>query len=89
MHQHLTTARPDTSETTTVTPAPAPVRFLLTVEEAAQNLGIGRTLMYSLVSSGQVESVTIGRLRRVRPADLKRYAETLTASPLRTDTTAA
>ena len=65
---NLTTTRPDIPETATVTTAPAPVRFLLTVEEAAQNLGIGRTLMYSLVSSGQVESVTIGRLRRV-PAD--------------------
>lgn len=41
---------------------------VLTVEEAAQALGIGRTLMYSLISSGAVESVTIGRLRRI-PAD--------------------
>jgi len=42
--------------------------IVLTVEQAAQRLGIGRTLMYSLVSNGDVESVTIGRLRRV-PAD--------------------
>lgn len=42
--------------------------LVLTVEEAAQRLGIGRTVMYALVSSGAVESVRIGRLRRV-PAD--------------------
>jgi excisionase family DNA binding protein len=38
---------------------------LLTVEEAADRLRIGRTTMYALVSSGVVESVKVGRLRRV------------------------
>jgi excisionase family DNA binding protein len=53
------------------------VRIVLTVEQAAERLGIGRTLMYSLVSSGAVESVTIGRLRRI-PADaLVTYVESL------------
>jgi excisionase family DNA binding protein len=42
--------------------------LVFTVEEAADRLGVGRTLMYALVSSGAVESVRIGRLRRV-PAD--------------------
>ena len=42
--------------------------LVLTVEEAADQLGVGRTVMYALVSSGAVESVRIGRLRRV-PAD--------------------
>ena len=37
--------------------------LLLTVEEAAQRLSIGRTTMYSLVSTGVIKSVTIGRLR--------------------------
>jgi len=46
----------------------ASVRLVLTVEEAAERLGIGRTLMYALISAGDVESVRIGRLRRV-PAD--------------------
>lgn len=59
-------------ELTTLFPLrPAPTSSLplvLTVEEAAQRLGIGRTVMYALVSSGAVESVRIGRLRRV-PAD--------------------
>ena len=43
-------------------------RLVLTVEEAAERLGIGRTLMYALIAAGDVESVRIGRLRRV-PAD--------------------
>jgi excisionase family DNA binding protein len=42
--------------------------LVFTVEEAADRLGVGRTLMYALVSSGAVETVRIGRLRRV-PAD--------------------
>jgi len=46
----------------------ASVPLVLTVEQAAERLGIGRTVMYALVSSGAVESVQIGRLRRV-PAD--------------------
>lgn len=52
-------------------PMPTPSRptpLVLTVEEAADRLGVGRTLMYALVKSGDVESVTIGRLRRI-PAD--------------------
>ncbi|MFI7871118.1 helix-turn-helix domain-containing protein [Streptomyces salinarius] len=45
---------------------PAPV--LLTVEEAAHCLRIGRTTCYALIRTGQLESLTIGGLRRV-PAD--------------------
>jgi excisionase family DNA binding protein len=42
--------------------------LLLTVEQAADRLGIGRTLAYALVSADEIESVHIGRLRRI-PAD--------------------
>lgn len=45
-----------------------PIPLLLTVEQAAERLGIGRTLAYALVSAGEIESVQIGRLRRI-PAD--------------------
>jgi excisionase family DNA binding protein len=41
---------------------------LLTVEEAARRLQIGRTTCFSLIRSGELESVMVGRLRRV-PAD--------------------
>ena len=41
---------------------------LLTVEEAARRLQIGRTTCFALSRSGALESLMIGRLRRV-PAD--------------------
>lgn len=65
------------------------VRLLLSVEEAADQLGIGRTLMYALVKDGEVESVHIGRLRRI-PADaLPRYLEQLRAALPKLDNSTA
>lgn len=55
----------ETAATTEPSNAAIESKLLLTVEEAAQRLGIGRTVMYRLVSSGAVESVTLGRIRRV------------------------
>lgn len=52
-------------------------KLLLTVAEAAARLGIGRTLMYELISTGAVASVQVGRLRRIRPADLESYTANL------------
>ncbi|MBN9759249.1 hypothetical protein Ae406Ps2_3431c [Pseudonocardia sp. Ae406_Ps2] len=52
-------------------------RIVLTVEEAAELLGIGRTLMYALVAAGEVESVRIGRLRRIPRDALVVYVEGL------------
>lgn len=43
-------------------------RALLTVEEAARRLAVGRTTLYALIGAGAIDSVKIGRLRRV-PAD--------------------
>ncbi|NUL07675.1 helix-turn-helix domain-containing protein [Streptomyces lunaelactis] len=45
-----------------------PTLVLLTVEEAARRLRIGRTTCYGLIRTGELESVPVGRLRRV-PAD--------------------
>ena len=55
-------------------------KLLLTVEEAAEQLGIGRTLAYALVKDGEIESVRIGRLRRIPAAALGRYLDRLTGS---------
>ncbi len=55
------------------------MRLLLTVEEAAERLGIGRTRMWSLVSSGGVRSVMIGRLRRVPAECLSEFVTDLLA----------
>lgn len=54
--------------------------LLLTVEEAARRLKIGRTQMYSLITSGEVQSVTIGRLRRVPVESLTAYVSRLMAA---------
>lgn len=52
-------------------------RVVLTIEEAAQRLGIGRTTMYALVMNGEIRSVTIGRLRRVPVRCLTEYVDHL------------
>jgi excisionase family DNA binding protein len=51
--------------------------LLLTVEEAAERLRLGRTLVYRLISSGELESVTVGRLRRVPAECLAEYVASL------------
>jgi excisionase family DNA binding protein len=51
---------------------------LLTVEEAAQRLSIGRTTMYALLKAGQINSVRIGRLRRIPAEALTAYTDRLT-----------
>ena len=43
-------------------------KLLLTPVEAARALGIGRSKVYELLSSGELDSVRIGSCRRV-PAD--------------------
>lgn len=55
---------------------PSP-RLLLTVEQAADRLGVGRTLMVALVAAREIESVKIGRLRRVPASALSEYVARL------------
>lgn len=51
--------------------------LLLTPERAAERLDVGRTTIYDLMKSGELESVSIGRSRRI-PADaLIAYVERL------------
>jgi excisionase family DNA binding protein len=50
-------------------------RLLLSVVEAARRLGIGRTLMYELLGSGQIESMHIGRLHKVPAEALTAFVE--------------
>jgi excisionase family DNA binding protein len=61
----------------------AEVALLLRVEEAAARLGIARTLMYQLVSTREVESVRVGRLRRIPVRCLEEYVERLRGVGLR------
>jgi excisionase family DNA binding protein len=43
-------------------------RLLLTVEETAQRLGIGRSFAWELVHRGELPSIRLGRLVRI-PVD--------------------
>ncbi|MEV0066646.1 excisionase family DNA-binding protein [Amycolatopsis sp. NPDC050768] len=52
-------------------------RVLLTVEEAGNRLAISRTVIYELLRSGQLESVTIGRNRRVPAAAVNNFVARL------------
>jgi excisionase family DNA binding protein len=64
-------------------------KVLLTAEEAGQLLSLGRTKVYELMATGELESVTVGRARRV-PADaLSRFVRFLEKGPGRSDTPGA
>jgi excisionase family DNA binding protein len=52
---------------------------LLTVEEAALRLSISRTTMYALLKDGQLDSVRVGRLRRITAGALTAYTARLIA----------
>jgi excisionase family DNA binding protein len=62
------------------TSRPMPARVLLTVEEAAERLHIGKTKTYALVKAGEIESVLIGRLRRIHIDAIDAYAACLAAT---------
>ncbi|MFI5607240.1 helix-turn-helix domain-containing protein [Amycolatopsis sp. NPDC051903] len=74
--ERLAAQRPDDAQPT---PRPLPPRVLLTVEEAGERLGIGRTTAYSLVRSGELQSVRIGRLRRISVSAIDEFAARLVA----------
>ena len=52
---------------------------LLDAEEVAQQLRISIALAYRLIQRGQIRSVRIGRLVRVRKQDLDRFIEQQTS----------
>lgn len=54
-------------------------KLLLTVEETAGLIGIGRTKVFELIASGVLESVRIGGARRVPTAAVADYVERLRA----------
>lgn len=51
--------------------------YLITVEEAARRLSIGRTNAYMLVLKGELQSVKIGRTRRVLVSSVEAYIQRL------------
>lgn len=58
-------------------PEVPPPALLLRIEEAAQRLGIARTLMYELIRRGEVQSVHVGRLHRIPVECLDEFVQDL------------
>lgn len=52
-------------------------KLLLTPEEAAYALGVGRSTLFELMNSDELGSVKIGRSRRVPVTALDAYVERL------------
>jgi excisionase family DNA binding protein len=52
---------------------------LLTPDQAAGKLQIGRSRLYELLATGQIESVKIGALRRIPDDAVDAYIEKLRA----------
>ena len=48
---------------------------LLSADELARELGVGRTIAYALLLLGQIPSMKIGRLRKVRREDVQAFID--------------
>ena len=56
-------------------------QLLLTIEEAARRLAIGRSHIYEQMQRGGLRSVRIGRSRRILNTDLEAFIEQLLNGP--------
>lgn len=54
--------------------------LLVTVEEAARLLGIGRTTMFELIARGNIKSVRLGRRRLIARKNLESFVDELAVS---------
>jgi len=50
-------------------------RLLYTVSDAAELLSISRSVLYELLAAGAIESVSVGRSRRIPAAALRDWVE--------------
>jgi excisionase family DNA binding protein len=55
-------------------------RQLLTIDEVASLCSLGRTKIYELVRSGEIESVKVGAARRITPAAVAAFIQRLQAA---------
>lgn len=58
---------------THLTPSNLEPKVLVSVDEAAALLSLGRTMVYTLVMSGDLPSIKVGRMRRIPVAALHAY----------------
>jgi excisionase family DNA binding protein len=59
--------------------------LLITVNEAARRLGVGKSLMYMIIRRGELPSVKIAGARRVAVAELQEYVSRLRAEAREAD----
>ncbi|HUZ85531.1 MAG TPA: helix-turn-helix domain-containing protein [Candidatus Baltobacterales bacterium] len=52
-----------------------PISLLVTIDEAARRLSIGRSHIYEQIQRGTLRSVRIGRSRRILNRDLEAFIE--------------
>lgn len=52
-------------------------RLLHPVDDAADNIGIGRSKMYLLIAAGEINTVKIGRRTLIPHDELVRYVDSL------------
>ena len=57
-------------------------RLLYSVDEAAELLGIGRTFMFHLVATGEIDSFKIGKRRKIPRDALDSYIQRLRSEQL-------
>lgn len=57
-------------------------RLLLTVEEAAEALSLGKTKVYELISAGEIQTIQIGRARRVAVEALTDFVRSLVTAEI-------
>ncbi len=50
-------------------------QLLLTIPQAAQRLGVGRTTVYELTNAGELDVVHIGRCARIPAAAVDAFVE--------------
>jgi excisionase family DNA binding protein len=63
------------SHTETTGYEPVRIAPVLTVNQAASVLGIGRVTVYRLLRAGDLDAVRVGKRLRFRPEDLEEYLE--------------
>ena len=49
--------------------------MLLTIPESAASLRVSRSTIYRLIAEGQIETISVRGVRRVRPEALKRFID--------------
>jgi excisionase family DNA binding protein len=54
-----------------------PAKLLYEVREVAGMLSLGRSKLYSLILSGELRSVKVGRRRLIPPAAIREFVERL------------